>query len=97
MKNWKSFLDPHVKAVKGITKYHAFRSRKVDGAVVVEAKEWSSDEEWTNLKVLKGSFNHNVSPALLPEVKLTPQKVSDLLSLEKFVPGGRLTYAHPTE
>ena len=96
MRNWKSFLDPHIKAVHGISKYHHFKIQQSDGDPTVHAKAWSSDDSWKQLHVLRKSFSEQNFPPLLPFKRLSPEKLKDLLSLAQLIPGGFLSYATNT-
>eukprot|EP00009_Paramoeba_aestuarina_P016773 CAMPEP_0201540170 /NCGR_PEP_ID=MMETSP0161_2-20130828/70800_1 /ASSEMBLY_ACC=CAM_ASM_000251 /TAXON_ID=180227 /ORGANISM="Neoparamoeba aestuarina, Strain SoJaBio B1-5/56/2" /LENGTH=542 /DNA_ID=CAMNT_0047947621 /DNA_START=515 /DNA_END=2143 /DNA_ORIENTATION=- len=94
--DWKEFLDPHVSAVKGISKYHHMRVRRVDdNELVIEAKNWISDENWKELHVITDPFEFFETPDSLnplPIVPLTQKKLKDLKTLEKFCNGHSLSY-----
>ena len=96
MRNWKSFLDPHIKAVHGITKYHHFKVQKSDGDPTVHAKAWSSDGSWKQLNVLRKPFTEQKFPPLLPFKRLSPEKLNDLQNLAQLTPQRFLTYATQT-
>ena len=97
IQNWKEFLEPHVKAVPNITKYHHFRVSMVGDAVKFEMKLWADSGEWKVVQTIKKRFLFDSYPSSLTPVPLNAKKINDLKKLESFVPSNYLSYAHPED
>jgi hypothetical protein len=89
--DYKKSYDKIFKSFQTISSMHQFRMRKVDGSVILEMKEFSTDSIWTSVKF----FKKNPTFGALEKLKKVPmkeKKIKDLSTCLQYIPSGELSY-----
>ena len=91
--DYKDLLEDEIKKIKDFNKYHRFRAKRVNGEVLLEAKEFSTQSKWKLIQTFRNKKFSKLKK--IKRVEMKEAKKADLKKQERFIPSGKFSFLDP--